>query len=120
MMDDLNFEKYCTRLRLTRQAIAYVQRTRSSPPARAVAGGRGNVTVRFPSEKMGCVIQAESRGVELPFVYMMEHDPATFEFYDQPPGIRLRYKSLEGRPVVVPHTPDYFVLNENGVGWVEC
>lgn len=119
-MNELSFEKYCTRLKLSRQAIAYITRVRAADPARNVGGGRGNVTVRFPSEKMGCVIQAESHTCELALVYLLEHDPATYEFYDQPPRIQLNYKSATGRTVAPPHTPDYFVLSESGVTWIEC
>jgi putative transposase len=38
-------------------------------PARRVGGGRRNVPGRYPSRKMGAVVQFESHRVELPFVY---------------------------------------------------
>jgi hypothetical protein len=41
------------------------------------------------------------------------------EFYDQPPAIKLVYQAKNGRQVGVWHTPDYFVLRADGIGWEE-
>ena len=69
---------------------------------------------------MGRTIQAESHTVELPFVQTLEHDRDVVEYWDQPPPIRLDYRSKHGKRVVTSHTPDYFVLRVDGAGWVEC
>ena len=71
---------------------------------------------------MGCAIQFESHKDELPFVYLMDHDPHILEFYDQPAGeIKLKYRNQDDtRNVTTRHTPDFFVLREDGAGWVEC
>jgi len=53
------------RLGLSEQAIRVVEMIRRSNPARAVRGGRSNVTSRYPSRKMGVTVQAESHKVEL-------------------------------------------------------
>ena len=108
----------CQQLELGNQAQELLRRIRSSPPARRVGGGGKNVPVRYPSRKMGVVIQAESRTVEFAAVYLMEHDPLVLEFWDQPnPPITLRYpvkqKNGQFRTIGVLHTPDYFVLREN-------
>jgi len=68
---------------------------------------------------MGVVIQAESHRVELAGLYEYEHDDRTLEFYDQPPAIKLGYEAKRGRQLGVWHTPDYFVLRTDGVGWEE-
>jgi len=68
---------------------------------------------------MGVTIQAESHRVELAGLYEYEHDPQTLEFYDQPPAIKLGYEAKSGRQLGVWHTPDYFVLRTDGVGWEE-
>jgi putative transposase len=65
----------CQNLALSEQAQAVLTRIRSSPPSRRVGSGGKNVPVRYPSRKMGVVIQAESRTVEFAGVYLMEHDP---------------------------------------------
>jgi putative transposase len=57
------------RLGLSSQAQAVVAHIRSSPPSRRVGSGGKNVPVRYPSRKMGAVIQAESRTVEFAGVY---------------------------------------------------
>jgi transposase InsO family protein len=97
-----------------------VDRIRTSDPARRVGGGSHNVVTRFASLKMGCVIQAESHKGELPFVYQWEHDPNTFEFYDQPSRVKLAYKSASGRLTSHLSTPDFFLIQKDWMGWVEC
>jgi transposase InsO family protein len=97
-----------------------VETIRTSDPVRRVGGGTHNVATRFASRKMGCVIQAESHKGELPAVYFWEHDPNTHEFYDQPSKVKLSYQNAEGKHISHLSTPDYFLIQENWMGWVEC
>lgn len=99
---------------------AIITAIRSSPPSRLVRSGAGNVPARYPSAKMGRVIQAESHTAELPFVSAAERDRNVLEYWDQPPPIPLRYRSKHDRPVVTNHTPDFFELRTDSAGWVEC
>lgn len=73
----------------------------------------------YPSRKMGVIIQAESYKNELAGVYEMEHDPVVLAFYDQPPPIKLQYQAKNGRRIGVLHTPDYFVIRTDSLGWEE-
>ena len=107
------------RLGLSAEARTVIETIRGSPPARRVRGAAGNVVARYPSRKMGVTIQAESHRNELAGLYEYEHDPATLEVYDQPPPITLAYTTGDGRAVRVRHTPDYFVLRTDAVGWEE-
>ena len=109
----------CRRLGLSPQAQAAVEAIRSSPPSRRVGSAAGNVSVRYPSRKMGVTIQAESHRNELAGIYEKEHDPETLEYYDQPPPIKLLYSAKSGRRVGVLHTPDYFVIRTDSAGWEE-
>ena len=109
----------CHHLDLSEEALKIVERIRSSPPARRVRSVAGNVSVRYPSRKMGVTIQAESHRNELAGIYEKEHDPAILEYYDQPPPIKLVYPAKSGRQVGVLHTPDYFVLRTDALGWEE-
>ena len=120
MLNETEFLGWCTRLGLTETARAAVAMIRSCNPTRRVGGGRQNVSGRYPSRKMGAIIQFESHRVELPFVYELEHDPGVLEYYDQPPSIPLTYYHPNGRRLSVVHTPDYFVLRGDSAGWVEC
>lgn len=120
MLNDADYIDWCLKLRLDETALATITAARSRNPTRRVGGGRQNVSGRYPSRKMGVTIQFESHRVELPFVYEMEHDPAVLEYYDQPPSIPLAYPAASGRRLSVMHTPDYFVLRQDSVGWVEC
>lgn len=97
-----------------------VETIRASDPVRRVGGGTHNVVTRFASKKMGCVIQAESHKGELPALYEWEHDPNTHEFYDQPSQVKLAYRTTKGKSVNHLSTPDFFVIQEHGMGWVEC
>ncbi|MFS8084965.1 MAG: TnsA endonuclease N-terminal domain-containing protein, partial [Acidobacteriota bacterium] len=69
---------------------------------------------------MGVTIQFESHRVELAAVYEMEHDPDVIEYYDQPPSFKLDYAGMNGRRLVVFHTPDYFAIRQDTAGWEEC
>ncbi|MFL5657245.1 MAG: hypothetical protein ACJ8CB_24055 [Ktedonobacteraceae bacterium] len=86
MLNEEMFEVWCLQHHLSEQAKTIIQRIRSSPPSRLVRGAAGNVSGRYPSQKMGCTIQFESHRGELAFIYQMEHDPTVLEFYDQPEG----------------------------------
>src|SRR5437899_182103 len=119
MLSEHELARLCERLRLSAEARAVIDSIRTSAPARRVRTAAGNVSVRYPSRKMAVTIQAESHRVELAGLYEYEHDQRTLEFYDQPPPIKLVYQARNGRQVGVSHTPDYFVLRTDEVGWEE-
>lgn len=120
MLTQDQFSQYCDHLGLSESARAALQAIRSSPPTRRVRSSAKNVAARYPSRKMGVVIQAESHRNELAFVYEMEYDDEVLEYYDQPPAIKLEYQAKNGRHVGVLHTPDFFVLRTDTAGWEEC
>jgi len=107
------------RLGLSDQARAAIDDVRCSDPARRVRSGRGNVSGRYPSKKMGVTIQFESHRVELAAIYEMEHDVGVLEYFDQPSSIKLLYNSPHGRRMGVMHTPDFFVIRVDAAGWEE-
>ena len=109
----------CHHLSLSQEAQMIIAQIRSAPPSRRVRSGAGNVSVRYPSQKMRVTIQAESHRNELAAIYEKEHDPHTLEYYDQPPPIKLDYLAKTGRHVGVLHTPDFFVIRTDAVGWEE-
>lgn len=119
VLTDDQVRALCARLGCPPQALAVIAAVQQSPPARRVQNRAGNVSVRFPSRKMGVVIQAESHHNELAAIYAMEHDPATLAFYDQPPPIKLVYRARHGRQLGIFHTPDFFVLRTTSIGWEE-
>lgn len=120
MLTQDQFSQYCDYLGLSESARAALQTIRRSPPTRRVRSSAKNVAVRYPSRKMGVVIQAESHRNELAFVHEMEYDDEVLEYYDQPPAIKLEYQAKNGRQVGVLHTPDFFVLRTDRAGWEEC
>ncbi len=120
MLDEISFRQYCQALDLSEGAITQIQAIRSSEPVRRIQGRGSNVCARYPSHKMGCVIQAESRTVELVAVRCAyEFEPEVLEYWDQPCQIELNYMARNGRLIKVKHTPDFFVLRKEGAGWEE-
>jgi len=119
MLNDEEAKQWYYENRLSEPAIEIISRVRESEPSRRVGGGSKNVVGAYPSRKMGKSIQFESHKVELPGLYLKEHDDYVKEMYDQPPAIKLSYKSLKEKVVTVYHTPDYFVLLEDKAGWEE-
>ena len=119
MLSSEELTAWYERLNFSPETRSVIDRVRSSEPARRVGGGRGNVSGRYPSRKMGMTIQFESHRVELAGIYEMEHDDSVEEFYDQPPSIKLDYLSAEGRHLGVMHTPDFFVIRQDAAGWEE-
>jgi transposase InsO family protein len=108
------------RLGFSEQARCAIEAIRSSEPSRAVESRRNNVRGRYASEKMGVTIQFESHKNELARIKKYEHDSNVLEYYDQPPPIKLDYESSNGRRLGVFHTPDFFVICNDGAGWDEC
>src|SRR4051794_3438652 len=86
MLTDVDLLAWCSKTGLVDGARIVVDHIRSSDPARRVGGGRRNVSGRYPSRKMGVIIQFESHRVELAAVYELEHDPDVLEYFDQPPS----------------------------------
>ena len=120
MLDDLQIDLLFGQLNIPESGRQLVRRIRTSDPARRVGGGRSNVCVRYPSRKMGFVVQAESHTVELALVYELEHDPEILEYYDQPEHLTLRYSGKNGRNLGISHTPDFLVIRQDRIEFVEC
>ena len=93
MLNDEQVKKYYQKLGLLEKSQKVINEIRRKAPSRRVRSGKGNVTVRYPSRKMGYVIQAESHKNELAGVYEKEYDPEIIEYYDQPGAIELIYES---------------------------
>jgi putative transposase len=120
MLNENDLQSWCQSLKLSEQAQALIRQIRASEPSRHVRGAVGNVSGRYPSRKMNRTIQFESHRNELAAILEMEHDSDVYEFYDQPPPIRLQYLSKKGKAVSALHTPDYFVIARHAAAWVEC
>ena len=119
MLKEAELQQIYQKLNWSKQAQEVINKIRLSPPARRVRSAAGNVSVRYPSRKMGVTIQAESHRNELAGIYEKEYDPEILEYYDQPPRIKLTYEAKNGRRVGIWHTPDYFVIRSDSIGWEE-
>ena len=106
--------------RLPESGRVLVHQALAGDPVRRVGGGGGNVCVRYVSRKMGCVIQAESRTLELAFVEQAEHDPAVRLYLCQPLSLQVRVVDARGRNMRRRYVPDFLVLDADGFSLIEC
>jgi len=106
--DETAFACWCETVGYDTRTTTLIQRVRTSPPSRNVTGGRGNVSARLPSHKMGVTIQSESRTAEKPGIRMFyeydhflegRNEAHVLEYYDQPDRIILQYVATSGRAV---------------------
>jgi len=119
MMSETAFSLWCDRLQLSPPTRHLIHQIRSSDrPVRRTQSRVGNWRGFYPSRKVGKTIQFESRTVELPAIYMMEHSNDVLEYYEQPSKLDLCYHK-NGRPVSFLYTPDFFVLRPESAGWEE-
>ena len=119
-LDGTALYTYFRRLGFSRETQEVLIHIRSSPPSRTPGARRGNMPVWYPSQKMQCIIKAESTKVEFPFLLQAEHDDDVLEMWDQPPSIPLEYLDKHGRWKRPMHTADYFVFRYRSCGWIEC
>jgi putative transposase len=120
MLTQSEFATWCSRLKLSHEAIQVIQKIRTSAPARKVQQNKTSVPGTYPTRKMGFAIQFESHTVEFPLIYKAEHDDDILEIWCQPSTFELSYISGSGRLMRHPHTPDYFVIRRNSAGWIEA
>lgn len=118
-MNDKEFENWTATTGISERGRNLLERIRTSPPARQVQSGGGNVSGFYPSKKMGHTINFESHTVELCGIYELEHDGTVLEYFDQPYTIKLNYTSRSGRRVGTPHTPDFLAIRTDSAGFEE-
>src|SRR3972149_1778839 len=75
MLKEPDLHQLYQKFNLSKQAQQVIDEIRSSPPVRRVRSAAGNVSVRYPSRKMGVIIQAESHRNELAGIYEEGYDP---------------------------------------------
>lgn len=113
---------FCAAKGVTQRGLEIAEEIITNPPARRVntRSLAPNITCRFPSRKMGVVIQAESRTLELPSIYLKEFDESVVGYWDQPyHRPNLVYKSKD-RVVRTSVTLDFFVISNDFIGFEEC
>ncbi len=88
---------------------------RTTGPVRPLQYRMDTVRTRLISKKMGGkALYAESRTVELPAIYLREHDSQTLELWPQPCALDLSIEGESGKRTRLQHTPDLFLITEGG------
>ncbi|MEW8185895.1 MAG: transposase family protein [Candidatus Thiodiazotropha endolucinida] len=119
MLTDTEFEEYLESHALPAKARDYISLTRSTEPSRLVGTrAKNNVCTWYPSRKMGCQIQAESRTAEYLFAVECEYSQDVLEFWDQCPKRPIVRTQRNGRRTGY-YTADYLVLETTGPGVIE-
>ncbi|MCG7313422.1 TnsA endonuclease N-terminal domain-containing protein [Priestia flexa] len=119
MLNQLDFQNWHKSLSLTKETVEYIEKIRQSPPSRNVRSGSHNVSGKYSSKKMGMTIQFESHTVELPAIYLMEHEEDILEYYDQPISLKLNYTKTNGWKTGFFYTPDFLVITRDNVYFEE-
>lgn len=119
MLPDSAFAAWCSRRKLSHEAIEILQQIRTSRPIRKVPQNKAAIPNTFSSKKMERAIQFELYSVEFPFIYEAEHDDDILEFWCQPSTFEISYAGANGRLMRHPHTPDYFVIHRDSAGWID-
>ncbi|WP_121663467.1 TnsA endonuclease N-terminal domain-containing protein [Metabacillus litoralis] len=118
-MKDNEFDKWIATKGLSNEAIDLIGKIRKSDPARRVGSGGENVPGFYPSRKMGVTIQFESHTLELAAIYEKEINETVLEYYDQPNQFKINFHNEKGKKLGIRYTPDFFVIEENWIGWEE-
>ncbi len=120
MLQPNALKEYLERLNIPIEGQRAILGIRDAPPSRLTESTTVSASSRYPSKKMRVTLQAESRTVELIALMYWDHDEQTLEIYDQPPNVTLSYADTNGVRRGIRTTPDYFLLQQDFVGWVEC
>lgn len=98
----------------------YMRQTLSRPSRRPRASA-GNMAGVFPSSKVGVGIALEGRTTEMSRITLLEDDDGCIAYFDQPPSIKLTYKSAtSGRTLSYLQTPDILSIWAGQVFLEEC
>jgi len=120
MLSNTELTEYFEKHQLSDAAREYITLVRNSDPSRLV-GERtiSNVCTLYPSRKMGCSIQAESRTAEYAYLIELEYDNEIIEYWDQPEPVSVirTNKNLVKRRGS--YTPDFLLLTTKGPKIVE-
>lgn len=121
MLCENQFRRYCLyEHKLARRAESYLRETRESEPSRVVGErAKNSVCSWVVSKKMGRSISTESKTAERAFVTLSEYDPTVFEYWDQPPPIKVRRVDKNGVIRIGTHTPDFVILSRSGPQVIE-
>ena len=103
---------------MTLAGHAYI-RAAASMPSRCVKSTPKSSSGSYPSTKLGVSVGFESRTLELPTITVLENDPQVLAYFDQPPGLAVRYKR-EGRTRCYRQTPDFLVVRYDESVLIEC
>lgn len=113
MLTPVELENIFNEIGLPEGGRRLVAKARREAPVRQVRSSRSNLITRYPSQKMGRVIETESHTVEFAAMLRYEWDPAVLEYYPQPMEIDQKVKAPGGKATRLQHTPDFLLIKRD-------
>ena len=106
----------------TQQGQLRIRHIRDNLPQRATKTSKYAGKLRYPSHKMGFVLESEAFSTEYVAQVEWEHDDDTLEIYPQPAGgLKITYRTGTSNRVVTTHiTPDAFRITRTEFVFTEC
>ncbi len=120
MLDTTELQALLSRLNIGEYGTKAVTCIRRDAPVRRPAPNRASTTVRYASRKMPFILDAEAFETEVAALVTWDSDPTILEIYAQPYSLPITYTGKSGRKVSPTITPDFFLIRETGLAFVEC
>lgn len=118
MLSTNALELLLDRHNLSGQSRSIINRVRAEQPAERVRSGFGRKRTGYQSHKMGQTLQAGD-DAQFALLYVWEYSDDILEIWDRPPAINIRRQTKSGRPTAYLHTPHYFTLSHDFIGWAD-
>ncbi len=115
MLIDSELNNLFDELRTPEAGRKLIRKARKEAPVREVRSTSANLVTRYPSRKMGRVIETESHTVEFAAMLRYEYDPTILEYYPQPVKVSEKVKLPDGKAFLLKHTPDFLLITQGGI-----
>ena len=115
MLSLIELEEIFTSLDTPMRGRRLVLKARQEAPVRKVRSTNSNLVTRYPSRKMGRVIETESHTVEFAAMLRYEYDPTVLEYFPQPVKVNQKVNLPDGKAFLLNHTPDFLLIKREGV-----
>lgn len=117
MLSLKEFIRWSIQNNISEEAFKYIDVNIRNAQSSRKAKGSYDLFVRYPSKKMGGIIEwkrAEDKGYS---IYKLENDDDILEYYSQPPNLLFNFTKTNGKKYGFLYTPDFFIIKKREAGW---